>query len=151
MRQEDGPPDNMKEELINSGLSWLFEMEFLESQSAQDALALNLYSCSRAIDDIEILIDKNTKSMLIWVRMKWWGKLLFRKKVIQERVSELVKQVLPSFLFRVVFEKWIFDLALQKQQARALGGKDEGDKKSDNSDGSPTDESSSGSEAAQSD
>lgn len=126
MKRED-VAQNIREELISSGFSWLFEMEFLESKAAQDALALNLYSCSRAINDLEILIDQNTQSMLIWVKMKWWGKLLFKRREVEENVSDLIRQVLPSFRFRIVFDKWILNLAIQKKQEMLeQGEKDEG-------------------------
>src|SRR5690606_18085919 len=94
-----------------AGLKWLYEMELLNSPQLINNLKLNIFTTDTTIKDVELLIDQNTKGLLIYVKLSWWGRK-FRQDRIKMNIEDLISQLLPTYRKRVIHERWIFDLAL---------------------------------------
>lgn len=123
-----------KSKFVNSAINWLYKMECLEDPVIQSHLYHNIYSQSKRIIDCEILIDKKTKAMLIYIKLSFLGKLFKRtKKIIIENILENLKYILPKYSVRVITNKTILDLALTKQ-TKELEKKDEKSDKLPNDD-----------------
>lgn len=100
-----------REKLMSEATKWLLEMEHVNNPQIKNSIVLNICNVSPSIKDVDLLIDTNSKSLLIWVKLSWFG-LKFRKDVICKTVLEIISQALPSFRIRVVTEREIFDKAL---------------------------------------
>lgn len=121
----DGLDDDTLEKVKTqaAGLKWLYEMEILNSPQLINNLKLNIFNQDSTIKDVELLIDQNTKAILIYIQLSWWGRK-FRQDRIKMSIEDLITQLLPTYRKRVVSERWIFDLALKKVR-EFIGGKNE--------------------------
>jgi len=137
-----------REEMLQEGTAWLLEMEMLDTPQLKNALVLNIYSSSKYINDVNILIDTNYKVMLIYLKLKWLGRLLRRQRTIAEGIMNMLQEVLPSFRVRVIYSEEIFNMALKKAEeiinrspAKKKDGKKDEEVKDtdDNVDSVPTD------------
>ncbi len=139
-----------REQMMQEATAWLLEMEMLDSPQLKNALILNIFSSSKYINDVNILIDTNYKVMLIYLKLKWLGRFLWRHKVVATTIMNMLQEVLPSFRVRVVFSEKIFNMALKKaeemmnrpseKKKREDGKKDDKPKTDSDNDGNiPTD------------
>lgn len=136
------PFNDEGEKFIPSALKWLYEMEALNSSALLNNLYANIYASSRHVKDVELLIDRNNKKMLIYMKFSWKAKLFLGvKKRTATLVLDNLQELLPSFEFRITEKRELFDLALENAKKVALGGRDE---ESDESPDSGTDDDSNG-------
>ena len=105
-----------------AGLKWLFEMEALNSPVLLNTLYGNVYSFNY-VKDAEILIDRHNQRMLLYVEFTWIVRKIAknRKKVIIEALLDNLQELLPSFNFRIIEDKTLFDTAV-KRLADSLQG-----------------------------
>jgi len=121
--------DNLSDDTLDTiktqaaGLKWLYEMELLNSPQLINNLKLNILTQDSTIKDVELLIDQNSKAILIYIKLSWWGKV-FRKDRIFVSIEDLITQLLPTYRKRVIHERWIFDLAIKKAK-QVIGGYNE--------------------------
>lgn len=112
------------------GLKWLYEMKALSSPVLLDNLYGNIYSNDPSIKETELLIDKQNSKMLIWIKLGWWANLTRKKKIVKNILDGL-QGVLPSFDFRIILDRELFNLALKRVEDKTFGVKDENDTKTD--------------------
>ena len=94
------------------GLEWLAEMEAISSPTFANAIILNIYRVSKRINDVQIVCDTINKRMLVWVDLDWWGNK-FNKPQIEELIINLLRDVLPTFEVRVVYDQSILEKSLK--------------------------------------
>jgi len=110
-----------REQFLNASTAWLLEMEYLDSPQLKNAIYLNILNSSRRVTNAELLVDKNSKGMLIYLELTWIGRIFGYKKEIAENIIVMLSEVLPSFRFRVIYSKAIWELAVQKAKEIAEG------------------------------
>jgi hypothetical protein len=106
-----------------SGLKWLYELEAVNSSTLQNNLYMNLYSFPH-VKDVELIMDRYQKKMLIYVKFSWVTRK-FRKARRHDLVNQMLDQlqeVLPSFEFRIIEDRVLFELALKKAESALFGG-----------------------------
>jgi hypothetical protein len=103
-----------------AGLKFIYDLELVDDPVLINNLKMNILDVSTWIQDVELLSSYNHRCMLVYVKMGWIGRKFFHK-TIEDGVLDRVKQLLPRFKFRVVTDRKIMDLALEKVKY-ALGG-----------------------------
>lgn len=118
--------DNLSEETLervktqSAGIRWLYEMELLQNPQLIDNLKLNIFMQHKRIKDVEILVDQSRKGILIYLKLNWWGNK-FNQEEIKFSVEELMSNLLPNFRKRIIFNRDIFQMALDKAKELVRG------------------------------
>lgn len=99
--------------LKTSALSWLYEMEYLDSPTVQQNLQENILLSDKSIKNCEILILRDFKDIMIYIELGIFAKILRGPQIIQN-IETIVKRLLPSFRIRVVLDKQILNLTIKK-------------------------------------
>jgi len=102
-------------------IKWLFELELLDHPQLINNLKLNILSVSGRIKEVELLIYREKKAMLVLLELSWLGRK-FYKKEIMANVSDLLGQMLPSFRFRITDDPEIMRLATEQVKKALSGG-----------------------------
>lgn len=110
-----------KQQYQYEGIKWIMEMELLNHPQAINTIKLNILSISPGIKEVELLIHREQKSILILVQLSWFTRT-FRKKQVFSEIYELMTQLIPSFKFRVTEDQKIMEMAVNRVK-QALGGK----------------------------
>lgn len=92
-------------------LNWVLEMELVSDPNFINAILLNIFKITPRIKDVEIISDSVNKKMLVWLKLDWWGRK-FNQVKIQETVDSMLNQALPSYKFRVIYNRELFEKAL---------------------------------------
>src|SRR5277367_267744 len=102
--------DNIKYQV--AGLKWMFEMELLDEKNPAplNVLKLNVLMVSPRIREVEFLIFREGKQMMVLLDLSWIGRKFFQKRIFSE-VNDVLVQMLPAFRFRVISDRKILDLA----------------------------------------
>ena len=129
-----------KQKFQYEGLKWLVELELLNHPQVINQLKFNILMVSKHIKEVELLIYRENKSILVLLELSWIGRK-FKKTQILQDVHEVVSQMLPSFRFRITEDPKIMELAIEKVKTALTGGKDEDVLKSGTSDGSESNKS----------
>lgn len=106
------------------GLKWLYEMQLLDNPQLINNLKMNILLISTSIRDVELLVYREKKQMLIYIDLTWYGRK-FKKDQIFIEVEEVVSQLLPSFKFRVTNDFNILALAIERVKQALTGRKNE--------------------------
>lgn len=124
MSKKNAPPQEMNQ-FVPAGLKWLAEMEAVNSPVLLNIIYGNIYSFPN-VDNAEILIDKHNRKMLIWIHFNWSTRKFFknRKKETTINILDQLQELLPSFEFRIIEDKALFDLAVHRMTQYVLGGKE---------------------------
>lgn len=117
-------------QFVPAGLKWLAEMEAVSSPVLLNMIYGNIYSFPH-VSDSEILIDRYNKRMLVYVKFTWFVRKYWksRKKLVTISILDQLQELLPSFEFRIIEDKVLFDLAVQRMKESVLGGNNENDNK----------------------
>lgn len=123
-KQPQEPQDDSK--FVPAGLKWLAEMESLNSPALLNILYGNIYSFPY-VKDAEILIDRHNHKMLIWIEFSWTIRKILtnRKKSTIISLLDQLQELLPSFTFRVIEDKDLFDLAVRRMKENLFGEKNQ--------------------------
>lgn len=105
------------------GVKWLYEMELLNHPQLINNLKLNIFATSTRIKEVEFLIYRERKAMLVLLDLSWLGRKFFKKKIFHD-VQDVLSQLLPSFQFRVTDDTKIMEMAVEKVK-KVLGKIDE--------------------------
>lgn len=121
-----------------AGLKWMFEMELLDDKNPApiNVLKMNVLSVSPRIREVEFLIFREGRQMLVLLDLSWIMRRFFKRKVsqISRDVQEILQQLLPNFKFRVTSDPKIMEMAVANVK-KLLGGIDEiRNRKDDDSD-----------------
>lgn len=106
------------------GIKWLFELELLNHPQAINHMKMNILMVSKRIKEVELLIYRENKSMLILLDLTWFGRKFSKQKIFTD-VHEVLHQLLPSFRFRVTDDPKIMDLAVERVKKALTGGQSE--------------------------
>jgi hypothetical protein len=106
------------------GLKWLFEMDLLDHPQAINTIKLNILSTSKRIKEVELLIYREKKAMLVYVELSWFGRKFQQRQIISD-VYEVISQLLPSFRVRVTEDPTIMRMAVEKVKKAITGGNHE--------------------------
>lgn len=104
------------------GMKWLMELELLNQPQAINTIKLNIMMASSRIKEVELLIYRENKSMLVLLDLTWMGRKFFKKRIYGE-VEDVLSQLLPTFRFRVTDDTEIMKLAIAKVKQALSGGK----------------------------
>lgn len=105
-------------------LKWMYEMEILNHPQVVNNIKLNVMVASPRIKEVELLIYREQKAMLVYLELSWLGKKFFKKRIITE-VEEILSMLLPTFRFRVTSDPAIMNLAVERVKQALTGGKNE--------------------------
>lgn len=115
------------------GMQWLYEMEVLNHPQLVNNLKMNIMATSGKIKEVELLMSRPHKSIMVWVDVDlgwfWKGTKLNR---IQVDILDILEQLLPSYRFRVVHDKAIMELAITRLEESLRGVEDEVSNTDDN-------------------
>ncbi len=103
------------------GLKWLHELEVLNHPQVINNIKLNIFITSKHIKEVELLIYREKKSMLVLVELGWFGRKFFKKRIFED-VHNTLQQLLPSFRFRVTDDPAIMNLAVERVKQALSGG-----------------------------
>lgn len=92
---------------------WLFEMNWVNNDYVKSAILANIYTASKYIKNLDILVDQENKRMLVYLEIGFCGKLFMRKEAIKQTVSERITDALHDYTIRVVYDYSIFKAALK--------------------------------------
>jgi hypothetical protein len=106
------------------GLKWMFELELLSHPQVINQIRFNILVMSKQIKEVELLIYRENKSMLVLLELGWIGRT-FQKRRIFTEVQEMLMQLLPSFRFRVTDDPVIMELAVARVKKALTGGQNE--------------------------
>lgn len=99
-----------------AGLKWMFEMELLDDKNPApiNVMKMNVLSVSPKIREVEFLIFREGRQILVLLDLSWFTRKVFKKKVGQifQDVQEVLSQLLPNFRFRVTADPHIMELAI---------------------------------------
>jgi hypothetical protein len=118
------------------GLKWLYEMQLLDNPQLINNLKMNILLISTSIRDVELLIYREKKQMLVYVDLTWFGRK-FKKDTIFIEVEEILSQLLPSFKFRITDDFSILVLAIERVKQALTRRKNETNTNADGSSDSP--------------
>jgi hypothetical protein len=104
------------------GLKWLFELELLNHPQAINTLKFNILMVSKRIEEVELLIYRENKSMLVLLKLSWLGRKFFKKRIFTD-VQEVLSQLLPTFRFRITDDPEIMEKAVEMVKKALTGGK----------------------------
>ena len=107
----DDLSDKLKFQL--ESLNWLREMNLINHPQFINQIKLNIYTISKTIKNVELLVIQDQQSMLVYIELDWFSRR-FRKKSIISSVELRLKELMPSYRFRVIDDRSIFELALKK-------------------------------------
>lgn len=119
MQQDDAGNKFDRAQFLSQATSWLLEMELISNDYMKNALILNLYKVSDHIKDVQVLADQNDRKMLVFLELSSFGRM-FKKRQISQDVLDMLQAALPSFQFRVIFDKSLFEKAIRLAE-RKLG------------------------------
>lgn len=121
---------NELNQFVPAGLKWLYEMEAVNSPVLLNNLYGNIYSFPN-VADAEILLDRYNKKMLVYVKFTWFVRNYWKskKKLVTISILDQLQELLPSFEFRIIEDKALFDLAVLRMKESLLGGNNENDNK----------------------
>lgn len=94
---------------VTSALNWMYENEMVDQTPVLNNLYGNIYSMSKQIKDVELLINKNTRKMMVYLKLGIFGKLF--KTKLKRDIAEGILEVLPKFKIRITLDKTLFDKA----------------------------------------
>ena len=99
-----------------AGLKWMFEMELLDDKNPApiNVMKMNVLSVSPKIREVEFLIFREGRQILVLLDLSWITRKLFKRKIGQifQDVQEMLTQLLPNFKFRVTADPKIMDMAI---------------------------------------
>lgn len=104
------------------GIKWLMEMELLNDPQAINTVKLNVMMASNRIKEVEILIHREKKSMLVLLELTWIGRKFLRKRIFGD-VHDILSQLLPTFNFRVIDDPKIMQMSVERVKQALSGGK----------------------------
>lgn len=108
------------------GIKWLAELELVNHPQLINTIKFNVLTVSKQIKEVELLIYREQKSILILLELSWFGRKFFKKQIFTE-VQELLSQLLPNFRFRVTDDPKIMNMAVALVQKAVSGGNNEKD------------------------
>lgn len=103
------------------GMKWLLELELLNHPQAVNTLKFNIMMTSNRIKEVELLIYRDNRSMLVLLDLTWIGRKFFKKRIFGE-VQDILNQLLPSFNLRVTDNPEIMKLAVERVKKALTGG-----------------------------
>lgn len=106
------------------GLKWLAELELLNHPQLINQLKFNILTVSKQIKEVELLIYRENKSMLVLLELGWIGRT-FQKKRIFTEVQEVLTLLLSNFRFRITDDPRIMEMAIEKVKKALTGGSNE--------------------------
>ncbi len=106
------------------GVKWLVELELLNHPQVINTIRFNVLLASKRIKEVELLIYRENKSMLVLVDLTWMGRKFFKQRIFTE-VQDVLTQLLPSFRFRITDDPRIMELAVERVKQALTGGKNE--------------------------
>ncbi len=110
-----------KQKFQYEGMKWLMELELLNHPQAINQIKFNILMTSKQIKEVELLIYREHKSMLVLLDLTWIGRKFYKKRIFTE-VQEILTQLLPSFRFRVTDDTKIMNLAIESVKKALTGG-----------------------------
>lgn len=113
-----------KQKFQFEGLKWLHEMEYINHPQVVNNIKLNILMASNRINEVELLIYREKKSILVLLELTWMGRKFFKKQIFED-VHDALQQLLPSFRFRVTDDPKIMEMAVEKVKRALTGGKNE--------------------------
>lgn len=108
----------------HEGLKWLFELDLLSQPQAINTIKFNILALSNRISEVELLIYREKKSMLVKVDLTWFGRKFYKKQIFSD-INEMLTQLLPTYRFRVTDDQAILDLAIAQVTKALTGGTNE--------------------------
>ena len=106
------------------GMKWLVEMELLNHPQVINTIRFNILMVSKHIKEVELLMYRENKTMLVLLDMSWIGRKFLKTGILAE-VEDVLTQLLPSFRFRVTQDPKIMELAVAKVKKALTGGQNE--------------------------
>jgi hypothetical protein len=103
--------DRLKYQL--EGIKWLAELELLNNPQLINNIKLNILVVSKQIKEVELLIYRENRTMLVLLELSWFGHRFFKRRIFEE-VEDSLSQILPSFRFRVTDDPKIMELAVAR-------------------------------------
>jgi hypothetical protein len=111
------------------GMKWLHEMELLNHPQVINTVRFNILMTSKRIKEVELLIYRENKSMLVLLELSWLGNKFFKRQIFED-VQDSLTQLLPSFRFRVTTDPKIMEMAVELVKKALTGGTREKDSNS---------------------
>lgn len=107
--------DSDRVKFLTSAISWAYEMELVDDPQLLNNLYVNIYSQSKSIQDVELLINKSRKQILIYIKLSFFARLFKKTKhAIITSVLDNLNELLPEFKVRVTIERPVFNKALEQ-------------------------------------
>ncbi len=106
----------MENEYSKITLNWLYELGYVDAPSVINNIYENIFLTNSNIQDVEIVINKENKTILVFLKLTWYSKLFWRAE-IHNRVIAVLNKLLPDYKYRVTEDKKLLNLALEKARS----------------------------------
>jgi len=103
-----------------AGMQWLYDLNLVKSPAVMSNLLGNILAYDKGILNAEVLTDRFDKKMLVYIELTRWARW-FRQKSIERGLIEALQEILPEWSFRIIFDKKIFEIGLERSQKYAIG------------------------------
>ena len=104
---------NLKEETIGASTKWLLELNLLDNEYMKNTIMFNIYKVSTKIKDVQLVIDIESRKMLVYLELTKLGNL-FAKKEIGRNVAELLHEALPTYQFRITYSPEVLQKSIDR-------------------------------------
>lgn len=104
--------EKLEDNSNSEALAWLLEMELVSNPYVLNSIILNMLVGIKGVKDTELVIDEKQKKILIYLELTWFS-AKFNKIKIEQKVNEMIGQILPSFKKRIIFDRTILEKALK--------------------------------------
>lgn len=108
------------------GIKWLVELELLNHPQVVNTIRFNIFNVSNRIREVELLIYRENRSMLVLLDLTWTGRKFFKRSIFTD-VQDVLSHLLPSFRFRITDDPKIMQLAVDRVKQALTGGSNEKD------------------------
>lgn len=105
-----------KGHFVAGTLKWMYELNMLDNPAVISNLYENLFLAHKGIQDIEIVLSKENKTILVFLKLGLYARI-FKRLEVQGKVTSVIKTLLPEYRFRITEDKAVLEAALNKARA----------------------------------
>lgn len=118
--------DDQRHKFQYNATKWMVELELTNNPQVLNIIKFNILMVSKQIKEVELLIYRENKSILVFLELSWFGRKFLKKSIFPE-VQEVIHNLLPNFRFRITDDPKIMELAVDLVKKALSGGTYEND------------------------
>lgn len=105
-----------KGHFVSGTLKWMYELNMLDNPAVITNFYENLYLADKGIQDIEIVLSKENKTVLVFLKLGFYSRI-FKRIEVHGKVTSVIKTLLPEYRSRITEDRAVLEAALNKARA----------------------------------